>query len=63
VKLLVLGCVVLLGLALLVTGIGKLMQGHVAIGVVLVAVGVLMAGFILPALRSALRWLQAILQR
>ena len=63
VNLLVLWCVVLLGVALVYTGIDKLMQGHVSMGLVLLVIGVLLAGLIVVAVRSAYRWLQALFER
>lgn len=62
-NLLLLWCVVLLGVAFVYTGIGKLMQGHVSIGVVLVVIGLPATALIVAAVRSAGRWLRTLLAR
>ena len=63
VNLLVVWCVVLLGVALIDTGAHKLMQGHVSMGLVLLLVGVVLASLVVVAVRSACRWLRALLER
>jgi hypothetical protein len=48
----------LLGVGLLATGVIKLGQGYTSMGVVLVAVGGLLALFVIPAVGITARWLR-----